>query len=395
MIDERGKAKYGPASPHLDQQNRLAFEGTLERPYSHPALEPEGLTEHRFSLIFSAVKPQPIANPPNPWASAEVDYLGEPPTAKVEVYEDHTRTILAKNDSPDVGFSFSVNPYRGCMHACAYCYARPSHEYLSMGAGSDFDTKIMVKPKAAELLRAAFDRPSWKGELIVFSGVTDCYQPLEASWRLTRACLEVCAEYRNPVGIITKSPLVERDLDLLQELARTARVRVNVSVPIWDQDHARAIEPGVATPRRRIQIIERLAKAGVPVGVMVAPIIPGLGDEQLSSVLAAARDAGAVGAGYVLLRLPGSVKEVFEARVRAALPLRAEKILHRVRETRGGALYDSRFGVRGRGEGQYAQALQQVFEATVKRLKFQREWEESTGTPFRRPARARPQLELF
>ncbi len=340
------------------------------------------------------MKPAPIANPPNPWASSEVEYLDEIPLSKVEIFEDATQSIIAKNDSPDLGFDFSVNPYRGCNHACAYCYARPSHEYLSFGAGTDFDTKIVVKRDAARLLRRAFDRPSWKGSLLMFSGVTDCYQPVEASLRLTRACLEVCAEYRNPVAIITKAPLVERDLDVLHDLNRFASVHVNVSVPIFDQDLARAIEPGVATPKRRLQAIATLAKAGIPVGVMVAPIIPGVSDEGLAHVLEAARDAGATTAGYVLLRLPGSVKTVFEARMRAALPLRAEKILHRVRETRDGKLYDSRFGVRGRGEGPYADAIGRVFETTTRRLGFsQNAW--ARADTFRRPVRAAPQLSLF
>ncbi|HEY0882313.1 MAG TPA: PA0069 family radical SAM protein [Archangium sp.] len=341
------------------------------------------------------MKPQAIANPPNPWASTELEYLDEIPLAKVELFDDASQTIVAKNDSPDIGFSYSVNPYRGCNHACAYCYARPSHEYLSWGAGTDFDTKIVVKRDAARLLRMHFDKPSWKGELLMFSGITDCYQPTEASLRLTRQCLEVCAEYRNPVNIITKAPLIERDLDVLQQLNRDASVRVAISCPIWDPDLARAIEPGVATPKRRIQTIEKLAKAGIPVSVMVAPIIPGVSDEGMAHVLEAARDAGADAAGYVLLRLPGSVKEVFESRVRAALPLRADKILHRVRETRGGKLYDARFGVRGRGEGQYADAIELVFESCVKRLGFnQASWAVRPNT-FKRPPKVEPQMTLF
>lgn len=341
------------------------------------------------------MRPQPIANPPNPWASSEVEYLEEIPTAKVELFEDASQSILAKNDSPDLGFSYSVNPYRGCNHACAYCFARPSHEYLSWGAGTDFDTKILVKRDAPRLLRAQFERPSWKGELVMFSGVTDCYQPTEASLRLTRACLEVCAEFRNPVSIVTKAPLIERDVDVLWQLTRDASVHVAISVPIWDQDLARAIEPGVATPKRRIKTIETLAKAGIAVGVMVAPIIPGVSDEGVADVLQAARDAGARSAGYVLLRLPGSVKQVFESRIRAALPLRADKILHRVRETRNGKLYDATWGIRGRGEGPYAEAIAQVFESCVKRLGFDQErWADRAPT-FRRPARVEPQLTLF
>lgn len=341
------------------------------------------------------MKPQAIANPPNPWASSEIEYLDEIPHAKVELYDDASQSIVAKNDSPDIGFDFSVNPYRGCNHACAYCFARPSHEYLSWGAGTDFDTKLLVKRDAARLLRAHFEKPSWTGGLLMFSGVTDCYQPTEASLRLTRQCLEVCAEYRNPVAIITKAPLIERDLDVLLELHRHASVSVAISVPIWDQALARAIEPGVATPKRRIQTIQTLADAGLHVSVMVAPIIPGVSDEGMAEVLEAARDAGATSAGYVLLRLPGAVKDVFEARIRAALPLRADKILHRVRETRGGALYDARYGVRGRGEGPYAQMINQVFHSCVRRLGLNApRWPPRPDT-FRRPQKTTPQLSLF
>jgi DNA repair photolyase len=314
----------------------------------------------------------PISNPPNPWATTEVEYLEGAPEVKLEVYEDHSKSILAKNDSPDVGFDYSVNPYRGCFHACAYCYARPSHEYLSMGAGTDFDRKIVVKPKAPQLLRAAFAKRSWKKELVVFSGVTDCYQPLEASYRLTRGCLEVCAEVANPVGIITKAPLVERDVDVLQTLAKVASAHVTVSIPIWDPERARAIEPFVATPHRRLRIIETLARAGISVGVNVAPIIPGLNDEDIPRILSAARDAGATYAGSVLLRLPGSVKAVFEDRLRAALPLSADRVLHRIRETRGGQLYDPRFGARGSGEGIYARAIGALFQTWTRRLGFRR-----------------------
>ena len=314
------------------------------------------------------MRPVAISNPPNPWATTEVEYLEGAPEVKLEVFEDHSRSILARNDSPDVGFTWSVNPYRGCFHACAYCYARPSHEYLSMGAGTDFDRKIVVKPEAPALLRAAFGKKTWKKEGVVFSGVTDCYQPLEASYRLTRRCLEVCVEFANPAGIITKSALIERDVDVLGALARVADVHVTVSIPIWDVERARAIEPFAPSPARRLRVIETLAKAGLPVGVNVAPIIPGLNDQDIPRILTAARDAGATSCGTVLLRLPGSVKDVFEQRLRAALPLTADRVLHRIRETRGGQLYDSRFGVRGRGEGHYAVAIRTLFDATAARL---------------------------
>ena len=339
------------------------------------------------------MRPLPVENPPNPWASSAVEYLEAVPQAKLEVYSDASRAIIAKNDSPDVGFAFSVNPYRGCNHGCAYCFARPTHEYLSFGAGTDFDTKIVVKREAPRLLAEAFDRPSWRGEVVMFSGVTDCFQPLEASLRLTRGCLEVCARYRNPVSIVTKAPLIERDLDVLRSLSQVASLHVTISIPIWDEGVARALEPGVATPRRRLATIAALARAGLSVGVLVGPFIPGLSEEGLGHILEGARDAGATTATYVLLRLPGPVKDVFEARLRATLPGRAEKILGRVRETRGGKLYDSRFVVRGRGEGPYAEAIGALFWTTAKRLGLKATLGPRADT-FRRPSQS-PQLELF
>jgi DNA repair photolyase len=355
------------------------------------------LTEHLFRAGFRGVALQPISNPPNPWLSTSVEYLEEIPPARLEVYEDHTREILATNDSPDVGFSWSVNPYRGCLHACAYCFARPTHEYLGFGAGTDFERKITVKPEAPKLLREAFERRSWKGELVAFSGVTDCYQPLEASYQLTRGCLEVCRDYRNPVAIITKAPLVERDIDLLGELSKVARVSVSVSIPLWDRDHARALEPQVAAPQRRMQTVARLAAAGIDVGVNVAPVIPGLGDADIPAILEAAAKAGAKWAGFVFLRLPGSVAVVFEERLREQLPLRAERVLSRIREARGGKLYDSRFGVRGRGQGTYAETVRNLFESTARRVGIATGFgsEREAGSTFRRPDRPGRQLPLL
>jgi DNA repair photolyase len=344
---------------------------------------------------------RPVRNPPNPWATTEVEYLeGDAPGARLRVYEDHTKEILARNDSPDLGFRWSVNPYRGCFHACIYCYARPTHEYLSFGAGTDFERTIVVKPRAPELLREAFEKKAWAGELILFSGNTDCYQPLEASYRLTRACLEVCAEYKNPIGLITKAPLVERDIDVLERLAKVARLHVTVSIPFWDVEKARAMEPYVATPERRVHIIQKLAARGIPVGVNVAPVIPGLGDEEIGDVLAAARDAGATHAGCIVLRLPGPVKQVFEERLRERLPLRADKVLRRVREMRGGMLYDPRFGKRQTGEGPYAEAISRLFEETCRRLGFETSvarLAEPPPTTFERPGvpKGKIQLNLF
>lgn len=337
------------------------------------------------------MRPLPVLSPQSRFAKTTVAYdEGEAPDQPLEVHEDQTRSILATNDSPDVGFRWSINPYRGCSHACAYCYARPGHEYLSFNAGTDFETKIVVKPRAPELLREAFEKKSWRGELIVFSGVTDCYQPLERTWKLTRGCLEVCAEYRNPVGIITKSPVVERDLDVLAELARVASARVSVSIPFWDAEVAKAMEPWVTTPQRRMKIVESLAKAGIPVGVSVSPIVPGLNDEHLGEVLKAAADAGATHAFYVLLRLPGAVTEVFEARLRQNLPLRAEKVLRRMREAHGGRVYDSSWGRRQTGRGPYAEMISALFERTARRYGLSHDELRRYDTPstFRRPDRS-------
>ena len=342
------------------------------------------------------MKPRATENPPIRFRDVTVAYDdGDgPPPATITLLADQSRSILSHNDSPDLGFSWSANPYRGCQSACAYCYARPTHEYLDLGAGTDFDTKIVFKPTAPALLRAAFDKPSWKGELVMFSGVTDCYQPVERDLQLTRGCLEVCLEYRNPVSIISKHALVERDVELIAELAREAGAHLSVSLAWTNPELQRTIEPWAASPARRLKVIETFAKAGIPVGVMIAPVIPGLNDDQIVKVLEAARAAGATHAGWALLRLPGAVKEVFEGRLRVSLPLVADKVLHRVRETRGGEkLYDARFHVRGRGEGVYAQTIAALFETTAKRLGFNQDGGPDPPSRFRRPSKG--QLSLF
>jgi DNA repair photolyase len=265
-----------------------------------------------------------------------------------------------------------------------------------MGAGTDFDTKIVVKRRAPELLREAFDKPSWQGELVMFSGVTDCYQAIEKELELTKQCLQVCLEYRNPVSIISKSALIERDVELIAELAREAGAWVSVSLAWLDAELQRTIEPWAASPQRRLKVIEMLAKAGVPVGIMIAPVIPGLNDNQLVKLLEAAHAAGAQYAGWTLLRLPGVVKEVFEDRLRVRLPLVADKVMHLVRETRGGEkLYDSRFGVRGRGVGVYAETIKTMFDTTVARLGLnRRDYNDDRPSRFQRPNRSK-QLSLF
>ena len=328
----------------------------------------------------------PVSNPIHRWERAHIEYEpGEAPEVGLEIYEDQSKSILSENDSPDLSFRYSINPYRGCAHGCAYCYARPSHEYLGFGSGTDFERRLVIKPKAAELLQQAFDKRSWRGDLIVMSGNTDCYQPIEARFGLTRSCLEVCRDYCNPVHIITKGTLIERDIELLRELHERASVGVSVSVTFWDEEVARAIEPYVPSPRRRIETIRRLSAAGLPVVVHVAPVIVGLSDRDMIPILEAAREAGAMSAMMMPVRLPGSVAEVFESRLREALPLRAERVLSRIREMRGGKLNDPRFGSRQRGEGQYAEALQQAFNATHTRLGYQEFPEPRTGT-FQRPA---------
>jgi DNA repair photolyase len=279
------------------------------------------------------------------------------------------------------------------------CYARVTHEYLDLGAGTDFDTKIVVKHEAPELLRAAFDKPSWQGELVMFSGVTDCYQAIEKELELTKRCLEVCLEYKNPVNVISKSALVERDIELFLALQEHARFHVAVSLAFTDNELSRALEPWAPSPDRRFKVIETLAKAGVNVGVVCAPIIPGVNDNQLVKLLERAASAGATSAGWVLLRLPGAVKQVFEDRVRVALPLAGDKILHRIRETRGGTkLYDSAFHTRGRGQGPYAEMIATMFDTTVARLGLCRrndEWVDPRPTTFVRPPKPTNQLSLF
>ncbi|MBK7584213.1 MAG: PA0069 family radical SAM protein [Myxococcales bacterium] len=339
-----------------------------------------------------------LDNPPNRFEREVVEYFGEAPRVELELYEDQSQRILSENDSPDLPFRYSLNPYRGCFHGCAYCYARPSHEYLGFGAGTDFERRIVVKPRAPELLRAAFDKKSWQGELVIVSGNTDAYQLVETSHRLTRACLEVFAEYRNPVHVITKSPLIERDLDVFARLLQVTDVSVSVSIPFWDKTSARALEPYVASPERRMQTVRRLSQIGVPVCVNVAPIVPGLGDRDLPRVLAEARDAGARAASMIMLRLPGPVQQVFEERLRATLPLAAERVLARTREMRAGRLNDPRFGDRMRGSGHYAEAIQRLFETTAERLGLATGHSLPAPDPrptFRRPTDRGGQLRLF
>lgn len=308
-----------------------------------------------------------IDNPPNPYLSEQRDWLEPPPPAQVEVYEENARSILSENDSPDIPFRWSVNPYRGCQHACAYCYARPTHEYLGLGAGSDFDTKLIAKINAPALLRAAFSRRGWAHERVCFSGVTDCYQPIEAAYRLARACLEVCLEFRNRVSIITKSRLVMRDIDILAQLQHAGGASVYQSIPFADDQTAKLIEPQAPPPSKRFEAMRSLTDAGIPVGVMVAPIIPGLNDAQIPEILRRAAEAGATSAAYTALHLPGSAAPVFLSRVQEAIPDKAAKIESLIREMRHGGLNDSRFGRRMTGEGEYWRNIKSLFRMSARR----------------------------
>lgn len=303
-----------------------------------------------------------VSNPPNPYISTYHEWLEPPPPAKLEIYEETAKSILSENDSPDVPFRWSVNPYRGCQHACAYCYARPYHEYLGLGAGTDFETKLVVKLNAADLLRTAFSKRGWRGERVNFSGVTDCYQPLEAVYGVTRACLEVCRDFANPVAIVTRSYLVMRDAELLAEIDRVADAAVFESIPFADDALARLIEPQAPPPSRRFDAMRKLTAAGVRVGVLVAPVIPGLNDREIPAILKRSAEAGARQACFMPLRLPGNVASVFLERLHAALPDRAARVEARIREMRGGALTESRFVDRMRGEGEYWRSVQDLFE---------------------------------
>ncbi|MBV9009024.1 MAG: PA0069 family radical SAM protein [Verrucomicrobia bacterium] len=317
----------------------------------------------------------------------------ERPPLKTQFFRDFTKTILAKNNSPDVCFDRSVNPYRGCEHGCAYCFARPTHEYLGFSAGLDFETKIMVKENAPELLEAELSAPNWKPQIVAMSGVTDPYQPIERKLQITRRCLQVLAKFRNPVAIITKNALVTRDIDVLGELAAHNAVAVNISVTSLDRKLQRTLEPRTSPPQARLDAVAKLRAAGIPVGVMVAPIIPGINDHEVPAILRACGEAGAQSAGYVILRLPWSVAPIFERWLDEHFPDRKEKVLGRVRHMRGDGdkLYDSRWKVRQTGEGIFASQIEMLFEVAKRRAGITGRAELSTAA-FRR---ANEQLSLL
>jgi DNA repair photolyase len=325
----------------------------------------------------------------------EVDDLARRPGIRTEYFVDDSKTIVAENDSPDVRYHFTLNPYRGCAHGCPYCYARPSHEYLGWSAGLDFETKVLVKLRAAELFREWLARDQWQPESIGFSGVTDCYQPAERHFRLTRGCLEVALEACQPVTIITKNALVARDLDLLRTMAEQNLVQVHMSITTLERDLARAMEPRTSTPEARLRTIRELSDAGVNTGVMVAPIIPGLNDREIPGILREAADAGARTAGYILLRLPGNVRPVFLDWLARTQPQHQERIVSRIRATREGPLNDSQFCRRMRGVGPIAEQIADMMAVFSHKHGLDTEPPPLNISAFRRPRPISGQLPLF
>ncbi len=310
-----------------------------------------------------------------------------------QFYFDHTKSILAKNDSPDLGFTYSINPYRGCEHGCVYCYARPSHEYLGFSSGLDFETKILVKRDAPELLDTELSSPRWKPQTIVFSGNTDCYQPVEQKLQITRRCLEVFLKHKHPLSMITKNALIRRDIDLLRELAREQLVFVIISITSLDQSVQKTMEPRTSSPKKRLETVRLLAESGVPVGVNVAPVIPGLTDTEIPAILSAAHEHGARWASHIFVRLPYAVKDLFVEWAKREFPERAEMIFSRIHGVREGQWSSSEFGKRMTGEGPYAEAVHRLFESSARRLGMnQSRVHLSTDSFIRRPS---SQIDIF
>ena len=299
-------------------------------------------------------------------------------------YIDHTKSILAKNESPDLGFTYSLNPYRGCEHGCIYCYARPTHEYLGFSAGLDFETKIMVKPDAAVLLEKQFRSEAWQPQVVLLSGNTDCYQPIERKLGITRKCLQIFLKYRNPVSVITKNALIERDVDILRELALLDLVFVIITITTLDPVLARRMEPRTTTPAKRLDAIERLAANNIPTGVNIGPVIPGLTDVEIPTIVSCAAERGARYASFTLVRLPMAVKDLFVEWLERTLPDRAPRILNRIRSVREGQLTCSEFGKRLKGEGKIADVIDQLFQSSCRQFRLNQQKLTLSTEQFRR-----------
>jgi DNA repair photolyase len=323
------------------------------------------------------------------------DGMDLPEAVQTTVTQEHPKTIISHNQSPDIPFEASINPYRGCEHGCIYCYARPSHAYMDLSPGIDFETRLFAKPDAAKLLRAELSKRNYKCTPIALGSNTDPYQPIERDWQITRSLLEVLNEFNHPLTIVTKSCLVERDLDILTELARKRLIQVFVSVTTLDGDLARKMEPRATAPWRRLETISKMKQAGVPVGVMFAPVIPVLNDPEMETVLTRAAEAGAISADYVMLRLPHEVKQLFRTWLQTHYPLKASHVMNRVRDIRGGRDNDPEFASRMRGTGIYAAIIEQRFRAICERLGLNRTEVPLETSLFRRTAKQKNQMELF
>lgn len=330
-----------------------------------------------------------LDNPINRFEGNYCDYdldedTGEKPNPKTKLFSDHTKEIISYNNSPDIPFNAGLNIYRGCEHGCIYCYARPFHEYLGFSSGLDFESKIMVKYNAPELLRKTFNGTKWNPQVIAMSGVTDCYQPIEKKLKLTRSCLEVMAEFRNPVNIITKNYLVTRDIDYLKKLNEYNCVRITISITSMQNKIIEVMEPRTSRPYKRLKAIEELAKSGIPVAVNVAPIIPGLTDHECTEILNSAANAGATMASYIIVRLPFNVKVLFEDWLDQNFPERKDKVLNKIKEMRGGGLNSAEFGKRMKGDGVFANQIRNLFQIQCKRLHLNEENRVLTTEFFRR-----------
>lgn len=321
--------------------------------------------------------------------------LEDLPAFRTTVFEEKPKTIISRNDSPDVGFDQSINPYRGCEHGCSYCYARPAHSYMGLSPGLDFESKLFAKPEAAKLLRAELSAKGYVPKTIALGANTDAYQPIERERRITRGILEVLAEFNHPVGIVTKSALVTRDIDILAPMAKKGLVKVALSITSLDPKLSRAMEPRAATPAKRLDALAQLSAAGIPTVVMVAPVVPAVNDSEIEAILSAARTAGAVEAGYVMLRLPHEVKDVFRDWLQTVMPERAAKVMSLVKSSSGGKDYDARFGARQTGTGPYAWTIGRRFELSCQRLGLNRRKLKLDVSQFTRPPQPGEQLSLL
>ena len=313
---------------------------------------------------------------------------------RTTVVEETAKTLISRNDSPDINFRQSINPYRGCEHGCIYCYARPTHAWIDLSPGLDFESRLFAKTNAPDVLRRELARPGYRPDCIMLAGNTDAWQPIERDYRITRQLLEVLAECRHPVGIVTKSALIERDIDLLQQLAAHQCVEVNISLDTLDGELARRMDPRAASPARRLQTVRALADAGIPVGILVAPVIPWLTDHEIENTLAAAHSAGARTAHYAILRLPLELKDLFADWLSVNYPDKREHVLGMITDMHGGALYRSGFGGRMRGAGPFADMIRQRFMLACRRLGLNQRSQELSSASFRAPARG-GQMSLF